>query len=147
MGIGQLHGTPIMTTCIFPGYNDIARKVHNMREVYEDFGTTTAEWTPYFKSQPRLLVAADPNIKVSVYHHPGEDALLFVMNMNSEDGVFAVGLEPRALGFDRESLKAANALTGTPIAVGPAGGLRIPVRGKSFTMVRIEPLNRADAVE
>jgi len=138
MGVSQLHGTPIMMTCIFPGYNDMARKVHRMRNAYQSFGTTTAEWTPYFKSQPTLIAATDPNIKVSVYHHPGKDALLFVMNMNPADGVYPVSLKRRALGLDHMTLKVENALAGVPIAVDPEGGLQIPVRGKSFTMVRID---------
>jgi hypothetical protein len=120
------------------GYNDMARKVHRMRNAYQSFGTTTAEWTPYFKSQPTLIAATDPNIKVSVYHHPGKDALLFVMNMNPADGVYPVSLKRRALGLDHMTLKVENALTGVPIAVDPEGGLQIPVRGKSFIMVRID---------
>ena len=138
MGVSQLHGTPIMTTCVYPGYNDLARKTHNMRKVYQRFGTTTAEWTPYFKSQPGLLTTTDKRIKISVYHHAGKDALLFVMNMKPGDGVHPVRINLRGLGLDGMDLKAKNALTEVPITVDATGLLEVPVRGKSFTMVLVQ---------
>jgi hypothetical protein len=137
--VALLHGTSILGFGIETQYrDDNGRKWVNLRKAYLAYDYKTAQWTPYFKNRDKYYVCADPQVKTSLYCHPGKDALLIVGNMDKEAKTASLQLNLKEFGLAGTALKARNTLTQVPVALAQDGKLNVFVRAKSFVLVVIE---------
>jgi hypothetical protein len=77
-------------------------------------------------------------MRVSLYCHPGQRALLVVGNFGSEDRTPVLTLELERYGLAGKPLRAWNALTGVAVPLSDTGRLSPLVRAKSFVLLRVE---------
>ncbi len=114
--------------------NDVMRKTVRLWKTYDAFDTKSAKWIPYYRAEATVARAASKSIKVSLYHHPGKDALLVVGNLSKDVVETTVKLNLPALGMAARPLTAANALTleRLPFA---QGKLRVRVLPKNLQLV------------
>ncbi len=134
MTYGLLHGVSVMPEG-FLGRNDMARKTANLWHAYDAFGYRDAEWIPYYRAESGLATADNPNVKVSLYLHRGERALLVVGNLEHEVVECRVKIDHAAMGL--KNVSATNILDGRTLPM-QEDVLPVRLRPASFVLALLE---------
>jgi len=132
-----LHGVSIWGSGLL-GRRDFGRKEARIWQAYRAFETATAEWVPYFQGENRYYQVSEPEVKASLYVHPGRNVLLLVGNYHREAQAVHLRLDLARLGLAGKALAGTNVLTAVAVPVSEAGDLHLEVPAKSFVLLRIE---------
>ena len=97
------------------------------------FGTSSARWLPYWSGSG--VSATDDSVQVSAYAQPGK-ALLFVSHLKRTVLSTAFQFDRRRLGLASGPLQAADALTGTPIAL-EGDALPLTFDGMTYRVIEL----------
>ena len=97
------------------------------------FGTTSADWLPYWKGSG--AVAENESVKVSAYVKPGK-ALLWISHLSRERGSSKIRLDRQRLGLKTGALSAVDALSGTDVAL-EDDMLPVTFNGMTFRLIEV----------
>lgn len=108
-------------------------KVSLIWRAMDRFGTTSAEWLPYWKGSG--ATGEDESVKVSAYVKPGS-ALLWISHLSRERGSTMIRLDRRRLGLTKGALSAVDALSGTEVAL-EDDTLPLTFGGMTFRLIEL----------
>ena len=91
-----------------------------------------------FSAETAACRPTDPEVKASLYAHPGKGLLILAANFNPDRRQVAIALDLAAFGLADRTLGARNALTNQVIGLSRDGVLRPTIAGKSFVLVQID---------
>jgi hypothetical protein len=127
IALAGLHGVEVRP------YPETLPKVSPIWRAMDHFGTSAAEWRPYWKGSG--ATAEEESVKISAYVRPGK-ALLFISHLKRDPGTSKIRLDRRRLGMKKGALTATDALTGADVAL-EGNTLPLTFEGMTFRLIEV----------
>jgi len=135
MTMGLLHDIPVR-----PGGMDDLEVSARLWKVHDQFGRHEAAWVPYWESQERKLVSADPPaVKVSLHNRPGRGLLAVVANTGRDACQARVTFNLGPKGLDQPTDLTAYDVVAQREIPFSSSRLEVPLGSLEYAVVWLKP--------